>query len=269
MILAFGWDILGGQAGYVSFGNVVFFGISGYVSAVLLAKFGVSPVLSIVAGAVCTSIFAAVISYPIFRLKGHYFSIATLGLSLAVQQVIFNIKYVGAADGMSLPIIVYDDRIFYYCFLSIAVFSFMLIYYLRKVKIFDALNAIRDDEEKAASLGVPTTLLKMLGWSICAFISGLVGSLYALWFSYIEPKSAFSDVMSMSIVLVALLGGMGTLIGPVIGAVILFVIIEVVWTIFPGRHPTIIGLLIVLIVMFAPQGIVKYLKKHFSGQHYG
>lgn len=263
IILSVSWNVIGGQTGYASFGNVAFFGIGGYVAATLMTKmnFPFLPCIPI-AGLIAAG-FAALIGYPILRLKGHYFSICTLGLALAILQFISNISYLGAADGMTLPL-VYGDLFFYYAFLSLAIITILTTYYLGKIRFLSTLNAIRDDEEKAIALGVPATHLKTLAWAISAFFGGVTGALYAAWFVYIEPRSAFSDIISMTMVLMAVLGGLYSFIGPIIGAILLQTLAEIIWTISPARHPIVLGLVLVLVVRFMPEGIVGYVEKRFG-----
>jgi branched-chain amino acid transport system permease protein len=260
VVLSLSWDLLGGQTGYPSFGNPTYFGVSAYVTAVFMTKLGLPFAPAFLLAGLASALLAFLLGLPLLRLKGHSFAISTFCIMIVAYELASNIKYVGGSSGIEMPIFL-NYYFFYYAYLGLA---FLCILSYRKIttsKLGVGLNAIREDEEKAAMLGIKTTVFKTFAWMIAAFFTGLCGSLYAYWFNYIEPHSAFDMNLGVLMILMALLGGSGTILGPVIGAFILEILIETIWNYFLGYHLIIIGLIIMIVVRYVPEGIVGFYKK--------
>ncbi|QIO23483.1 branched-chain amino acid ABC transporter permease [Haloarcula sp. JP-L23] len=266
-ILALSWDIVGGQTGYPSFGNMAFFGIGAYTTAILIKDFAVSfPVAMVVAGLVAV-VFAAVIGAIVLRLRGHYFAIATLGVLLAAQQVSRNLDITGGASGKIL-LDVPSGTVFYYLFLGVLVAEMALVYYLSNTRFGFILNAIRDDEEKATAMGFNTTYYKTAAWMLAALFTGLAGGAYSLFNTFIDPQTAYNGAWNVELIAMALMGGSGTVAGPVIGAFGLHTVIEVVETAFVGWQLVLLGVAVIVTVIGFPEGAVGTLREYASEMEY-
>lgn len=268
------WNIITGFAGQTSFGHAAFFGIGAYTSAVLYYRYGVTPWLGMLLGGVISVIIAALVSYPCFRLKGHYFAIATLAIAEIIKQIFVSWKYVEGATGISIPIIPRSsgwlERLFYlqfpdkqpWVYLCLILFALVVFMcdYLENSKMGFYLKAIRESHEAAEAIGINPTNYKLYAMTISAFIAALCGSLYAQYILYIDPFMVFSLDVSMKIVLLTVLGGIGHIFGPIIGAAI-FIPLSEFTRIQLGGSGTgidlmIYGLLIVLITCFQPKGVI-------------
>jgi branched-chain amino acid transport system permease protein len=292
IVFALTWDILGGQMGYNSFGNVLFIGVGMYVCAVVQvglhydvaaynASYGsirvdldrtdyfIGLALGLAAGAVVAVLFALVLGTGILGLRGHYFAIGTLGIGIAAGEIAAGWEYLGAGSGM-VPLL-YPGEIggregFFnaLCFsLAIATFLFLKWLYGRRFGL--AANAIRDDEDKAEAMGLRTTRYKTVGWAVAAFFLGIAGGLMGNVIGFIDPRDvAFAGATyGVWMVLMAILGGKGTLWGPVIGAVVFHITQELFWTYLLGWQRVALGLLIVVIVVFFPRGILGWARQRF------
>ena len=291
IVLALSWDLLGGQTGYNSFGNVVFFGIGMYASAVVqvglfypvaeytAAKGGGTEfvftaqqiyaglALGIPFGGVLAMLAAIIFGALLLGMRGHYFAIATLGLAVAAGELAAGWEYIGAGSGMvapTLPDELNGVRLFYYLSFALAMLTIAFLGWLYTTRFRLALNAIRDDEDKAEALGHFTVRNKMTAWAISAFFTGLAGAIYGNISRFIDPIDiAFSAEIGVSMILMAILGGMGTLWGPIIGAIVFFISKELFWTYLLGWQRVALGALIVVIVVFFPQGIVGWVKNRW------
>ena len=270
VVLALTWDLTGGQMGYNSFGNIVYFGIGVYATAVVQRDWGLDyfPALGMgllisVVLAVCV---AVVLGSGILRLRGHYFAIATLGLGIAAGEIAGAWDYVGAGSGMvtpGFPTGVADKNLFLYAaFFGLAVAAFVLLRWLHRRRFGLVLNAIRDNEDKAEAMGLATTRYKIVAWTIAAVFLAVAGGLFGNQQGFIDPRdTAFAGAtLGVWMVLMAILGGKGTLWGPVLGAVIFMVVQQVTWTYLLGWQRVALGLFIVLIVVFFPEGILGWLR---------
>ncbi len=290
IIFALTWDIVGGQMGYNSFGNILFFGVGMYVTAVMqrdlffdvneyvhlagsektlltpieyLAGLGLGMGASVIAGLAVAIILGA----GILGLRGHYFAICTLGLGIAAGEIFAGIDYVGAGSGLVTP--TFPDALgaramfFYYLFFALAVVAFFVLHRLYRSRFGLALNAIRDDEDKAEAMGLYTTRYKTLAWCLAAVFLAVAGGGVGNLIGFIDPIDvAFAGAtFGVWMILMAILGGKGTLWGPVIGAAIFHVTQELFWTYLLGWQRVALGLLIVIIVVFFPQGIMGYLRE--------
>jgi len=265
------WDINGGQMGYNSFGNVFFFGVGVYACALVQRDSGLSYYAGlgagIGAGALAAALSALVLGPAMLAIRGHYFAIATLGLSIVAANVASAWEYIGAASGIAAPLFpgAIGDRakFFYYLLFALAVLTFLLVRRLYRSRLGLAINAIRDDEDKAEAMGLHTTRYKVFAWSIAALLLGAAGGPVGNLVGFIDPNDlAFAGAtFGVWMVLMAVLGGKGTLWGPVIGAVVFHVTQELFWTWLLGWQRVAMGLLIVVIVVFFPTGILGWVAR--------
>jgi branched-chain amino acid transport system permease protein len=271
VIFALTWDVVGGQMGYNSFGNVFFFGIGMYACAVVQRDAGLDYytglAVGVALGTALALLAAAVIGAGLLGLRGHYFAIGTLGLGIAAAEIAASWEYIGAGAGLVTPVFpgnIEDRSLFYYglC-LIVALLTFFTLRWLYVGRFGLAINAIRDDEDKAEAMGLRTTRYKTIAWCVSAFFLGMTGGLVGNMMGFIDPRDvAFAGAtFGVWMVLMAILGGKGTLWGPVIGAVVFHVTQELFWTYLLGWQRVALGLLIVLIVVFFPQGILGWLRE--------
>jgi branched-chain amino acid transport system permease protein len=266
-VLALSWDIVGGQTGYPSFGNMAFFGIGAYVTAILVTDAALAFPLAIVGAAVVVVVFALINGLIVLRLRGHYFAIATLGILLATQQVSRNLAITGGASGKIL-LDVPPGIVFYYFFLGVLVAEIAVVYYLSQTRFGFVLNAIRDDEEKATAMGFNTTYYKTAAWVLAALFTGLAGGAYGLFNTFINPQTAYNGAWNVELIAMALMGGTGTVAGPVIGAFGLHTVIEVVETAFVGWQLVLLGIAVIVTVIGYPDGVVGTLREYASEMEY-
>lgn len=273
VIFALTWDTLGGQMGYNSFGNILFFGIGAYGCAVIQRDLGLDYFAGLAVGlafaAVLSAIVAIVLGAGMLGLRGHYFAIGTLGLGIAAGEIAGGWDYVGAGSGMVPPLYPVElagrELFFYFLMFALALVTFLVLRALYATKFGLALNAIRDDEDKAEAMGLRTTQVKSLAWAVSSFFLGIGGGLAGNLLGFIDPRDvAFAGAtFGVWMVLMAILGGKGTLWGPVIGAVVFHITQELFWTYLLGWQRVALGLLIVAIVVFFPNGILGTLREHF------
>jgi branched-chain amino acid transport system permease protein len=250
-------NVLLGYTGYPAFGCIAFFGLGGYTTALIMKDLNLPFYLSLPAGALLSGLVALLIAPPLMRLKSHYFAITTLALQLALGELVANLEFTGGAQGINLPIYRGPGGylIFFYIFWGLTVASFLINSYVERSTFGYALKAIREDELAAETLGVNTVLFKTLSFSLMALITGCAGGVYAYWITYIDPTSMFDPLLSVKVFVALLIGGVGTVSGPVVGAFFLEILSEVLWGEFPRLHGLILGLLIALAVLIIPKGI--------------
>ncbi|BAU46906.1 branched-chain amino acid ABC transporter permease [Sulfurifustis variabilis] len=273
IVFALTWDLLGGQMGYNSFGNILFFGIGMYACAVIQRDAGldyyVALFLGMGAGGLVAVAVAGVLGSGILGLRGHYFAIGTLGLGIAAGEYAAGWDYIGAGSGLVPPlypgIAGAREGFFYYVTFALAVVTFLVLRWLYSGRFGLAINAIRDDEDKAEAMGLRTTLYKIAAWCTSAFFLGLMGGAVGNIIGFIDPRDvAFAGAtFGVWMVLMAILGGKGTLWGPVIGAAIFHVTQELFWTYLLGWQRVALGLLIVVIVVFFPLGILGWARERW------
>jgi branched-chain amino acid transport system permease protein len=259
-VMAEAWNLIGGFAGYVDFGSVVFFGLGGYTTGLLTTKLKLPFVAGWLAGAALCTIFAILMGLLLLRLRGHYFAIATLGVSFAVREVIANWPSVtGGGTGISLPIYQFPNSIFYYIMLALLIAIVALTWWISRNRLGFGLRAIRENEEAAEVLGVNTLRYKVTAYALSGFFIGMVGGAYAYWITFIDPTTIFDVGITVEIIIMAVLGGAGSVAGPLAGAFILTVISEVLNAYVPSVHLTVLGVIIVLVVLLIPNGVIEYL----------
>lgn len=262
-VLASGWNLIAGFCGYPSFGQVVFFGLGAYGTAVAMVRFHVPFVLSLALAVVLSVVFAVLVGLPVLRLRGHYFAVATLGIAEATKQVVANLGIAGGGEGISFPLPPWTPelttRVFYYSMgLVLAAMMVVLAVALRSRPGY-AWRGIRANEEAAQVLGINATFYKVVAWATSALFTSLVGGIYGYWIAFIEPNSMFSANVTVEMVVVALLGGSGTLLGPLLGSLIFEGLSEVVWAHFLNVHDIVLAILFMLIILFLPGGLISYI----------
>jgi branched-chain amino acid transport system permease protein len=247
----------------MNFGHAAFFGIGTYTSALLLIKFGLSPFYTLIFGGIISAVLAGIVGYPCLRLRGPYFVLVTLCLGLAVRVVVINVEWTGSSTGLwlkSLPVKIFANRvIFYETMLALMVLTILIAMWIEKSKYGLGLRSIFQDEDSAETQGVNATQLKIVAFIISAFLAGMAGGIYGYYRSYIHPDFIFDISISILVVLMALLGGRQSWVGPVIGAAILVIINEVL-TAYVGIGAEfsriIYGMLLVVVIMYLPNGLI-------------
>jgi len=266
--LALGWNLLSGFAGQFSLGYAAYFGIGAYTAGVLYMRFGLTPWLGMVLGPILAAALALAVGYPTFKLRHHYYSLASLALSEVMRLVFLSWDYVGGAYGIWYhPILPFswidfqfnaDHRVYYYLTLVMLIGALLLTWKIRNSDFGLRLLAIRNDEEAAESLGINALTHKLKIAAISAGLGAAAGVMYAQFTLFIEPDSTMSIAVTMDILLPVMLGGLGTTYGPLLGALIL---IPLSWLtrIFIGSTLQIVvrGVILMLIVVFMPDGLMK------------
>ncbi len=266
------WNILGGYAGQMSLGQAAFYGTGAYVSTALLLRLGVSPWIGMAAGAAVAALLAVVVGWPCFRLRGHYFAMATIAVGEIVQAIATNWDAIGGAVGLYLPVeehglagFVFNvSRLpYYYIALGLLAVTLLVNWAVVRSHLGYYFRAIKDEPDAARSLGVSLTRYKLAAIALSAALTAAGGTLYAQKELYIDPGSVLSTALSIRISLAAILGGVGTIFGPVVGAAVLTGIDEASRITFGGTGRgtdlVVYGLLIVLIAVFRPGGLVALL----------
>lgn len=254
--LSLGWNMIGGYTGYVSFGNVVYFGLGAYTTAALWQHWHVQNVAVCVICAILVGVtFALILGIPILRLHGHYFGIATLGIALAVQEIITNVDWLGGGSGFTVRQLE-SFSTYYYAMWIVCALSMLATFFIARSKLGYALVAIRENEDAAAVLGVNPTRYKVTAWAISAAMAAAAGAVFSGANGFIDGPTAFAIDNNVFPIVMTILGGAGTVAGPLVGALILTAIDETLWSHFPQVHTLFFGLVIVVVVVFLPRGIL-------------
>jgi branched-chain amino acid transport system permease protein len=266
--LSCGWNIFGGYTGYMNFGHAAFFGIGAYTSSIMLLKLGLSPFYTSVLGGVIAAIAAGIIAWPCLRLRGPYFVLVTFCLGLSARIVVINVESLGSSTGLWLPFMkvsMFANRVIFYEIMLALMFIVILIaIWVERSKFGLGLRSIFHDEDSAETQGVNATGLKIWAFAISAFFAGVVGGIYAYYRSYIHPDFIFDVNISVLVVLMALLGGRKSWVGPIVGASILIIINELLTAaagIGAEVSRIIYGLLLVVVIMYLPNGLIGLLGK--------
>ena len=246
---------------------MAFFGIGAYTSAILVGEFGISLVPAFVVAGLSSLLFAGVIGIIVLRLKGHYFAIATLGVLLSSREIARNLEITGGASGIIL-LDVPPQALFYYSILSILVAEIAIVSFLVETRFGFTLNAIRDDELKVESMGINTTYYKTGAWMLAALFTGLAGAMWAPYNTFVDPQQAFNLAWNVELIVMAFLGGTGTVVGPVLGAFGLGVFIFQIESFFSGWQLVVLGVAIIVTIDRFPRGIVGNLEQRASAQEY-
>jgi branched-chain amino acid transport system permease protein len=268
------WNLIGGYAGQISLGHAIFFGTGAYTSTLMLMKLSITPWLGMLVGGLLSVGIAFVIGYPCFKLAGHYFAIATIAIGEIAMVLMINWDWAGGAIGLTLPIL--DEGLwnfefhttkapYYYIAFGIMVFALLVTYGVDRSKLGFYFKAIKGDLEGARSLGINTHRYKFYALALSAFLTSICGSFYAQYVLFIDPDSTFPLLLSIILCLVATLGGVGTIIGPVIGAAILIPISEFTRIYLggggKGTDLILYGFLIMIISIYQPFGVIGIAKR--------
>lgn len=254
-VLAQSWNIIGGFAGYASFGNSVFYGLGTYGTAIAMVKFGLPFWVGLVAGGVLGMVCAVLLGLPILRLRGHYFAIATLGISVTMSAVVANLDIAGRNIGLILPL-TRNDTLFYEAALILLAVTTLAVIYISRSRFGMGLIAIREDEDAAAVMGVNTTFYKIIALVLSALFTAIAGGIHAYWITFIDPSSAFDLTLNVRMVIMTVFGGPGTVAGPLIGSFILSSIYEVLASSISTAAALLFGVVIVVAVVFMPRGLL-------------
>jgi len=261
--LAGSWNLISGLTGYVSFGHVAFFGAGAYAGALLVASAGWPWPLAALAGGAAAVLLAVAIGYPCLRLKGPYFAIAMLGLNEVLRALVSYFEGItGGGNGLSLPTLDASVPI-YYVMGVLALVVTGLSWLIVTSRFGLRLMTIREDELAAEAMGIDTFHHKLGAFLLSAAGPGVAGALMARDQGYIEPISVFPLAITVTMIVMALFGGKGTVFGPVIGAVVLFVAQEIVWARYPYVHPLLFGAIIVAVVLLMPRGVLGLLQQRY------
>jgi branched-chain amino acid transport system permease protein len=257
--LALALDVLAGYTGHLNFGHHAFFGLGAYTTAILMMRAHWSFPLALLAGGVAGIIGALVIGLPTLRMRGAYFAIATWALGRVAQQIALRMEITGGPEGMRVTGYL-NPFFFFYAMLVVTGATFFALWFLLERAPFGLkLKAIREDQDGGRALGLNATRLKLQALVVSAIPTALIGGVFAYWVTFIDPNSALGDLVSDQAVVMTVFGGMGTLIGPVLGAVIIFTFKTLFWSYlsaFEVLYVIILGALIALSVVFMPDGVV-------------
>src|SRR5665647_2119638 len=273
-IQASSWNIISGFAGYISLGHSMFLGLGSYTVAICALRWGVNPLWLMPLGGVTAVVAALLIGSVVLRTSGHAFVIITIAMLLAAQILAVNFKgFTQGSDGITLELPFwsrdYQNIPFYYIFLALLVLTVLYTAWIRRTKFGTGLIAIREDEGKAASIGVNTTRFKIVGYAASAFFIGVAGGVYAYYLTFLNPVGSFAILGSVVIVLAALTGGKGTLYGPVVGAFIVQLASEAA-TVYGGGSQTrvlLFGAALVAVVLFMPAGLLPTIEARWRRRH--
>lgn len=274
-LMAVGWNVLGGYTGQISLGNTVFFGIGAYSTAFLLNNYLLSPWVGMLVGIALSTVAAMAIGYPCFRLGGHYFAIATIAVGEILYTVVLNSPPLGGAVGISMKILPEslinlefhgsNKAPYYYIILAFLALALVAVYWIERSKLGYYFRAIKEDQQGARALGVNASRYKMIAFIISAVMTSIAGTFYAQYVLFIDPYSVIYLQISIAMCLMAVLGGLGTLWGPVIGATVLIGIQEVARVALGGSGNAldlvIYGLLVMVVAVYQPTGLMGLAKR--------
>ncbi len=261
--LAQSWNLISGLTGYVSFGHVAFFGTGAYATGILVTTHGWHWVPASLIGGVAAILLGLVMGYPCLRLKGPYFAIAMLGLNEVMRVLVSYFEgLTGGGLGLSLPTLHASGQIYYAMGLA-ALAVTGAAHFIITSRLGLRFMTIREDEIAAEAMGIDTARYKLYAFLLSAFVPGVVGGFFARDTGYIEPISVFPLLTTVTMIVMALFGGKGTIWGPVLGAVTLFVFQELVWARFLYLHQVLFGAIIVVVVLLMPKGILGILQERY------
>jgi branched-chain amino acid transport system permease protein len=258
VVLALSWNIISGFTGYTSFGHVAFYGIGAYACAILVADYAWPWLPTLAVAAVVGAAVAIAIGYPVLRLKGPYFAIAMLGTAegtRVITTVWDGLTHGGL--GISLPS-AETSWATYYAMLALMTVTIVVAYAVGHSRFGIRLNAIREDEVAAEALGIDATRYKLAAFTLSAVFPAMAGGIQAYKVLYIDPPSVFFVQITIAMALMSMLGGKGTVIGPIVGAVLLYTVQELTWVNFPSAHLIAYGLFIVIVARFMPRGLMGF-----------
>lgn len=268
--LALSWNMLGGYMGYISFGHGASFGLGAYIAGLLMTQLHLPFFIALLIAGILTYIFAALVGYPTLRLSGSYFAIGTWAFAEMMRQLVLVIDVTGGPEGLRLPPML-DDAFFYFVMLGLALLVFLVAYIFFENHDFGLkVKAVREEETAARTLGLNTTWIKNQVFALSSMFAGIIGGAYAYWITFIHPDSVLGPLIADQMVIMVLLGGIGTLFGPVIGAIVLYVGNQYMLAAWgqSSAYLIILGVAICLVILFLPEGLLS-LPKVWQGAHKG
>lgn len=267
-LLTQGVNIIAGYCGYLALGNILFFGLGAYITAVFMTHLGAPFAVAFAASGLGTILFSAGVGILILRLKGQYFLMATLALSELMREITSSLNITGGGRGITLPMFVggatYVNSFFYYFMLFLMLACTFCVWLIDRSYLGLAFKAIKFDEDAASVMGISPPPYKTASWAISAFFTGLAGSAFAYWMGYIDPGVVFEITPSIKMYLMMVLGGAGTVWGPLAGAFFIELVSEFAWSRFMEYHFLIVGLILILTCLFTPKGLVDLVSNKFS-----
>lgn len=261
-ILALSWNIVGGFAGYPSFATAAFFGFGAYAAGVLLSK-GVSLTVSVPVAGAMSFVLASLLGAALLRLRGHYFAIASLSLIEVFRELVNNATdLTGGGMGLNIPLtsaagVMADATFFFYVMWALLLGTALMVVIVAGSKLGFGLACIRQNETAANMIGLNTTLYKSVAFGLSACFVGAAGGVYAAWVHYIDPSDVFDILYSVKPIVMALIGGLGSPLGVLIGALVYLGLEEVVWRNYIQIHSGVLGVLIVVLLLFLPHGLMS------------
>lgn len=263
--LALSWNFIGGYTGYPSFSTAAFFGLGAYTGA-LLQNAGLWVGFAWAGGAIVVTVFAALLGFAILRMKGHYFAIASISLVEVLMLVASTWSgLTGGGEGLNVKIMAGGPdaigRVFLYTMLGIMLAAFVATVLVDRSRLGFGLRCIQQNEDAADMVGVDVRSYKTAAFALSAVFCGAVGAAYASWVAYISPVDSFSILLTLKVPVMVLLGGPGTVFGPVIGSAAFVLMEETIWAKFLDYHQAILGVVIVLLIFFLPGGLLKFFSR--------
>ncbi|MGQ0655552.1 MAG: branched-chain amino acid ABC transporter permease [Betaproteobacteria bacterium] len=266
--LALSWNFIGGYTGYPSFSTAAFFGLGAYTGA-LLQNEGVWIGLAWAAGAVVVTVFAAVIGFAILRMRGHYFAIGSIAL-VEILMLFASIwaDLTGGGEGLNVKIMPggpdYIGRVFLYTMLGIMLAAFVTTVLVDRGRLGFGLRCIQQNEDAADMVGIDVRRYKTAAFALSAVFCGAIGAAYASWVAYISPGDSFSILLTLKVPVMVLLGGPGTIFGPLVGSAAFVIMEETIWAKYLEYHQAVLGLVIVLLIFFLPGGLLRIFARRQS-----
>jgi branched-chain amino acid transport system permease protein len=263
--LALSWNVIGGYAGYPSFATAAFVGLGSYAGA-LLQNAGLPMVAAWAGATLLTGAFAALLGFGLLRMKGHYFAVGSISIVEVLRLVASSWSgFTGGGEGLNLPILPggpeFAGRVFFYAMLVVMLLAFAMAVAVDRSRLGFGLRCIEQNEDAADMVGVDVRRYKTAAFALSALFCGTVGAISASWVAYIAPADAFSILLTLKVPVMVLLGGPGTLLGPVIGAAVFVVIEQTVWSRFLDYNQAALGIVIVLLIFFLPGGLLGRLRQ--------
>ena len=272
--LGIAWNMLGGYAGQFSFGHAAFFGIGAYTSTLLLLRAGLTPWIGMALGGVLAAVFGLFEGYLSFRygLKGPYFSLVTLAFAEMLRVIAVNTKAVGSSLGLVVPtspsapgLFIFSDKLpYYYIILAMGALALALTWKIGRSRLGFSLAAVRENEDAAETAGVDALATKLRAMALSSFLTALGGTFYAQYFAYIDPTITFGPAVSIQGLLQAIVGGAGTVLGPLLGSFVLTPISELSRAAIRGRAGVdvmVYGLVLILVISFLPNGLMGWVRR--------
>jgi branched-chain amino acid transport system permease protein len=253
--MASAWNLVGGFAGLFSVGQSMFVGAGAYATGMLIVRADLPLAVTLSLAGLIAGAIAAVVALPLMRLRAAYFSVASLGIALAAQAWMLNWEWTGASTGLNLPLSAYVDPIDQYLLaVGLAALTVSVVTFVVHTGLGLRTMALRDDELAAAEVGIRRTPITLAVWTISGVLTGLAGALIAIQKASLEPVSAFSITFTLDMIVASVIGGIGTIVGPIIGAIVIYVVRQFLQD-AQSWSSVINGILIIVVIRFAPRGL--------------